>query len=173
MSYYPGGSDTLHLPDQGSSEESRQELGQHGGHHQGGVGGGQAGGNCIKIGLSWKSILGDYFQEIRISRRTFLLLRICFPGIPIFIQFFPGENVLNLLQPLPLQLVLEVKPEGKEQEHTFCHTKCKQCHIIHTFLSNMMIHVWQLVTMTLFDIPISVISSRLYCRFANDSRPSW
>ena len=48
------------------------------------------GGNCIKIGLPGKSILGDYFQENRTSRRTFLLLRISFPGRTIFIQFIPG-----------------------------------------------------------------------------------
>ena len=37
------------------------------------------GGNCIKIGLPGKSILKAYFQE----NRTFLLLRISFPGRPI------------------------------------------------------------------------------------------
>ena len=31
-----------------------------------------------------------YFQENRTSRRPFLLLRIRFPGRPIFTQFFPG-----------------------------------------------------------------------------------
>ena len=46
-------------------------------------------GNCIKLGLPGKSILRDYFQENRIPRRPFLLLRIRFPGRPIFIQFFP------------------------------------------------------------------------------------
>ena len=35
--------------------------------------------NCIKIGLPGKSILADYFQENRTSRRPFLLLRISFP----------------------------------------------------------------------------------------------
>ena len=45
--------------------------------------------NCIKIGLPGKSILGDYFQENRTSRRHFLLLRISFPGRPSFIQFVP------------------------------------------------------------------------------------
>ena len=39
-----------------------------------------------KIGLPGKSILGDYFQENMTSRRPFLLLRISFPGRPIFIQ---------------------------------------------------------------------------------------
>ena len=43
-------------------------------------------GNCIKIGLPGKSILGDYFQEKRTSRRPLLLLRISFPARPIFIQ---------------------------------------------------------------------------------------
>ena len=47
-----------------------------------------------KIGLPGKSILGDYFQENVISQRPFLLLRISFPGRPIFIQLppalFPG-----------------------------------------------------------------------------------
>ena len=51
------------------------------------------GGNCIKIGLSGKSILRDYFQENRTSQRPFLLLRISFPGRPIFIQFIPGTNM--------------------------------------------------------------------------------
>ena len=48
------------------------------------------GGNCIKIGLPGKSILGDYVQENGTSRRPFLLLRISFPGRPIFIQFIPA-----------------------------------------------------------------------------------
>ena len=48
------------------------------------------GGSCIKIGLPGKSILEDYFQENRTSRRPYLLLRISFPGRPIFIQFIPG-----------------------------------------------------------------------------------
>ena len=48
------------------------------------------GGNCIKIGFPGKSIIGDYFQENGTSRRPFLLLRISFPGSPIFIQFIPG-----------------------------------------------------------------------------------
>ena len=39
-----------------------------------------------KIGLPGKSILVDYFQENRTFRRSFLLLRISFPGRPIFIQ---------------------------------------------------------------------------------------
>ena len=42
-----------------------------------------SGGNCIKIGLLGKSILRDYFQENRTSRRPFLLLRISFLGRPI------------------------------------------------------------------------------------------
>ena len=53
--------------------------------------GGTAGVNCIKIGLPGKSILGDYFQENRTSRRPFLLLRFDFPGRPIFIQFVPAS----------------------------------------------------------------------------------
>ena len=51
------------------------------------------GGNCIKIGLPGKLILRDYFQENRTSRRHFLLLRISFPGRPIFIKFIPGLAV--------------------------------------------------------------------------------
>ena len=43
-----------------------------------------------KIGLSGKWILEDYFQENMTSRRPFLLLRISFPGRPIFIQL-PSE----------------------------------------------------------------------------------
>ena len=50
------------------------------------------GGNCIKIGLPGKSILRDYFQENMTSRRPFLLLRISFPGRPIFIQFVPAAE---------------------------------------------------------------------------------
>ena len=54
------------------------------------IGGGRGPrGNCIKIGFSGKSILRDYFQENRISQRPFLLLKISFPGRPIFIQFIP------------------------------------------------------------------------------------
>ena len=52
-------------------------------------GGARPGGNCIKIGLPGKSILGYYFQENRTPRRPFLLLKISFPGRPIFIQFIP------------------------------------------------------------------------------------
>ena len=48
-----------------------------------------SGGNCLKIGLPGKLILGDYFHENRTSRRPLLLLRISFPGKPIFIQFVP------------------------------------------------------------------------------------
>ena len=43
-----------------------------------------------KRGLPGKSILGDYFQENMTSRRPFLLLRISFPGRPIFIQLPPA-----------------------------------------------------------------------------------
>ena len=43
-----------------------------------------------KKGLPGKSILEDYFQENRTSRRSYLLLRISFPGGPIFIQLPPG-----------------------------------------------------------------------------------
>ena len=56
------------------------------------VASGGPGGNCIKIGLPGKLILGDYFQENRTSRRPFLLLRIRFPGRPIFIQLPPGSS---------------------------------------------------------------------------------
>ena len=42
------------------------------------------------MGLPGKSILGDYFEENRTSRRPFLLLRIRFPGRPIFIQLPPA-----------------------------------------------------------------------------------
>ena len=42
-----------------------------------------------KIGLPGKLILRDYFQENMTSRRPFLLLRISFPGEPIFIQLPP------------------------------------------------------------------------------------
>ena len=56
--------------------------------------------NCIKIGLPGKSILRDYFQENRISRRK-LLLRINFPGRPIFIQLPP--EVTQSKNPKPPQ----------------------------------------------------------------------
>ena len=39
-------------------------------------------------------IFRDYFQENRTSPRPFLLLRISFPGRPIFIQFVPGPRVV-------------------------------------------------------------------------------
>ena len=48
------------------------------------------GGNCIKIGFPGKTILGYYFQENMTFPKTFLLLRISFPGSPIFIQFIPA-----------------------------------------------------------------------------------
>ena len=48
-----------------------------------------------KIGLPGKSILGDYFEENKTSRSPFLLLRISFPGRPIFIQFIPDLEVLG------------------------------------------------------------------------------
>ena len=50
------------------------------------------GDNCIKLGLPGKSILRDYFQENITFRRPFLLLRISFPGRPIFLQFVPGSE---------------------------------------------------------------------------------
>ena len=50
----------------------------------------EPGGNCIKIGLTGKSILRDCYQENRTSRRPFLLLRISFPGRTTFTQFIPG-----------------------------------------------------------------------------------
>ena len=50
------------------------------------------GGNCIEIGLPGKSILGDYLQENRTSRRPLLLLRISFTGRSIFIQLVPAQK---------------------------------------------------------------------------------
>ena len=50
-----------------------------------------SGANCIKIGLPGESILRYYFQENRTSQSPFLLLRISFPGRPIFIQFIPDR----------------------------------------------------------------------------------
>ena len=48
--------------------------------------------NCIKIGLPGKLILRDHFQEKSgTSRRPFLLLRIRFPGRPIFKQLPPDS----------------------------------------------------------------------------------
>ena len=66
------------------------------------------GGNCIKIGLPGKSILRDYFQENRTSRRPFLLQRISFPGRPIFIQ----------LPPVDIGYKASVCPEGLVALHT-------------------------------------------------------
>ena len=57
-----------------------------------------------KIGLPGKSILEDYFQENMTSRKPFLLLRISFPGRPIFIQLPPDEGgnfALEGKPPLP------------------------------------------------------------------------
>ena len=71
-------------PERGG-ERARQDGGVP--HHRGG----EPGTNCIKIGLPGKSILGDYFQENRTSQRPVLLLRISFPGRPIFIQLVPGS----------------------------------------------------------------------------------
>ena len=56
-----------------------------------------SGGNCIKMGLLGKLILRDYFQESRTSQRPILLLKICFPGRPIFIQFVPAMVYIVLL----------------------------------------------------------------------------
>ena len=63
-----------------------------------------SGANCTKIGLPGKLILGDYFQDNRTSQRPFLLLRISFPGRPIFIQFIPGGNCTKI--GLPGKLIL-------------------------------------------------------------------
>ena len=52
-----------------------------------------------KKGLPGKSILGDYFQENMTSRRPFLLMRISFPGRPIFIQLVPGRKTLPVRRP--------------------------------------------------------------------------
>ena len=43
------------------------------------------------IGLPGKSILGDY-KENMTAQRPFLLLRISFPGRPIFIQLPPAHR---------------------------------------------------------------------------------
>ena len=69
------------------------------------VASGGPGGNCIKIGLPGKLILGDYFQENRTSRRPFLILRISFPGRPIFIQFVPVEPVAQDVEAVDLVAV--------------------------------------------------------------------
>ena len=58
-----------------------------------------AGMNCLKIVLPGKSILGDYFQENGTSRIPFLLLRISFPGRPIFIQL-PPDIMIDGLRPV-------------------------------------------------------------------------
>ena len=64
----------------------------------------EPGGNCIKIGPTGKLILRDYFLENRSSGRPFLLLRVSFPGRPIFIQFVPGGNCIKI--GLPGKLIL-------------------------------------------------------------------
>ena len=69
-------------------------------------------GNCIKLGLPGKSILRDYFQENRIPRRPFLLLRIRFPGRPILIQFFP----VCIASPVELCPHVEVEELGHPGE---------------------------------------------------------
>ena len=45
--------------------------------------------NFIKIGLPGKSFSETNFQDNMTSRRPFLLLRISFPGRPIFMPFLP------------------------------------------------------------------------------------
>ena len=49
-----------------------------------------------------------YFQENGTSRRPFLLLRISFPGRPIFIQFVPG-GVVGLAGQFVRQYVVDVE----------------------------------------------------------------
>ena len=71
-----------------------------------------AGGNCMKIGLPGKLILGDYFQENMNSPRPFLLLRVSFPGRPIFIQFVP-DPVLAREQPVRQQVGHRVHPRRR------------------------------------------------------------
>ena len=56
---------------------------------EGGDGEAEPGGNCIKIGLPGKLILRDYFKRIGLPKYL-LLLRISFPGRPIYIQLPPG-----------------------------------------------------------------------------------
>ena len=62
------------------------------------------GDNCIKLGLPGKSILGDYLQENMTSQRPFLLLRISFPGRPIFIQFVPAPSSPSLAFMIPSRM---------------------------------------------------------------------
>ena len=75
--------------------------------------------NCIKIALPGKSILGDYFQENMTSRRPFLLLRISFPGRPIFIQLPPAVLVLRAHQAADLRRPQDgpFGDAGRGQEH--------------------------------------------------------
>ena len=72
-----------------------------------------SGTNCIKIGLPGKSILGDYFQKNMTSQRLFFLLRICFPGRPIFIQLPPD---INKMTPLHFAVSKSVKDVVRELE---------------------------------------------------------
>ena len=68
----------------------------------------------MKIGLPGKLILRDYFQENGTSRRPFLLLRISFPGRPIFIQLVPEE--LAEVAPHPdVDHVLGIEVGGDEE----------------------------------------------------------
>ena len=63
-------------------------------------------GQLYKIGLPGKLILRYYFQENRSSRRPFLLLRISFPGRPIFIQLVPGvEERVDVFGPEEVHVV--------------------------------------------------------------------
>ena len=50
----------------------------------------------MKIGLPGKSILKDYFEEKRTSRRPFPLLRIRFPGRPILYNWSLVEGYVEV-----------------------------------------------------------------------------
>ena len=60
--------------------------------------------NCIKIGLPGKLILRDYLHENMTSQRPFFLLRIRFPGRPIFYTIASSPMGPFKLLSLPFKL---------------------------------------------------------------------
>ena len=79
-----------------------------------------------KIGLPGKWILGDYFQENRTSRRPFPLLRISFPGGPIFIQLPPDRAVGGQLGAAALRAVPAQVLHGLAAERGAAQSKGEQ-----------------------------------------------
>ena len=78
---------------------------------------------CVKVGLPGKSILGDYFQDNRTSRRPFLSVRISFPGRPIFIQFVPGPAAERRPLVLGAAVAQRQAEPGQQEEEGHMHLK--------------------------------------------------